>query len=753
MIINLSYDPTTVNATTLGSATNLAAFETQVNAAAKVFENTYLDPVTINITVRYAAAGPNGATVGLAQTLQSFYSYSAQSVDQALKSDITSLDDLNTFKVFPNNAVQLIYLTHAQLKALGFIAGNAAGTDGTITFTNSPGMLDFTHSSAMSSTSYDLFGVAAHEISEIMGRVVDPVSSNGTVLPTEFGRFNFGGNFTIGSDSLLKFNTAATGDRGDWDSTVAASDAFRAFGVPGQVSDISPTDFRAVDVVGWDHKAQDLVFAIDTTGSMGPYIDSVRANSIALLSAAFGTDAAPIDTRIGIVGFKDAAGPSGPGENTAILNFTDQDTYAARKAAAVAAINSISVGGGGDIPEGDNSALLFALQGSLGDWRRAAQDHKIILFTDAPIKDFALADQVAAAAAKLGATISSGGVTLHAGFAEGSFVLSAPSNSSADVGDTAEVSGVFDGPTPETTTFSAHIYAVQVGFDPNATSSLTNLADTTGGTFLAAPTSDDLIRTLLEIINGNTAPSANPDFTHIVFGHQEIVTAPGVLANDIPGTSGDTLTVSAASGSSANVGQLVAGHYGSLQLFSDGHFIYTASGLSALPSSGVSEDFFAYTVLEGGSGGGGSASSTLTMVVTAPGLTYLGGQAGQTIQGPNGHNPVLDGSAGNDVLLAGKGATVLVGGNDDTLTGNKGADTFVFMGPFGQNTITNFNPNKDIIQLDHNEFANFEAVMHAAIKTPSGTVITDPTNSADSITLTGVDLASLHFDAGHFLLA
>jgi Ca2+-binding RTX toxin-like protein len=253
-----------------------------------------------------------------------------------------------------------------------------------------------------------------------------------------------------------------------------------------------------------------------------------------------------------------------------------------------------------------------------------------------------------------------------------------------------------------------------------------------------------------------TAPTANPDFTRVVFGQQDIVAAPGVLANDIPGRSNDkTLTVSAVNGSAANVGQSIAGHYGSLQLFGDGHFIYTASGESALPSSGVSEDFFGYTALEGGPSGGGSASSTLTVVVIAPGLIYLGGKPHQTIQGPNGHSAVLDGSAGNDILLAGNGAhTVLVGGDHDSLTGNnKGSDTYVFMGPFGQNTITNFNPKKDIIQLDHNEFTDLNAVKLAATQ-PVGTnntVITD--HAGDTVTLVGVSVNQLHFDAGHFLLA
>jgi hypothetical protein len=74
------------------------------------------------------------------------------------------------------------------------------------------------------------------------------------------------------------------------------------------------------------------------------------------------------------------------------------------------------------------------------------------------------------------------------------------------------------------------------------------------------------------------------------------------------------------------------------------------------------------------------------------------------------------------------------------------------MGQFGANTITNYNPHKDLIQLDHNEFTDLNAVMKAALPTASGTVITDPTNSANNVTLVGVGPASLHFDASHFHL-
>ena len=164
-------------------------------------------------------------------------------------------------------------------------------------------------------------------------------------------------------------------------------------------------------------------------------------------------------------------------------------------------------------------------------------------------------------------------------------------------------------------------------------------------------------------------PLLAPDYTHAVFGHQVTQLPTGVLANDTPGTTGDTLTVSAVDGLSQNVGTAVAGAYGTLTLDADGSYTYSASGHSALPLSGVSEDFFGYTALEGGPDGGGSASSTLTVVVTAPGLAYVAAPVGGSATQPNGlHYAVLDGSAGNATLNAVNGiGAALVGGNGDTL--------------------------------------------------------------------------------------
>jgi Ca2+-binding RTX toxin-like protein len=94
---------------------------------------------------------------------------------------------------------------------------------------------------------------------------------------------------------------------------------------------------------------------------------------------------------------------------------------------------------------------------------------------------------------------------------------------------------------------------------------------------------------------------------------------------------------------------------------------------------------------------------------------------------------------------------VLIGGPGDTLTGGKGADTYVFTGQFGQNTINNYNANKDIIELDQSQFSGLTAVQKATQQVGANTVITD--NAGDTITLIGVKLSQLHFDASHFLLA
>jgi Ca2+-binding RTX toxin-like protein len=72
---------------------------------------------------------------------------------------------------------------------------------------------------------------------------------------------------------------------------------------------------------------------------------------------------------------------------------------------------------------------------------------------------------------------------------------------------------------------------------------------------------------------------------------------------------------------------------------------------------------------------------------------------GVTLYTPAAHKS-LQGSSGDDVLIARP---------NDTLSGGAGSDTFVFNSSFGKVTVTDFNVNQDVLRFDHTLFANATA--------------------------------------------
>jgi len=80
--------------------------------------------------------------------------------------------------------------------------------------------------------------------------------------------------------------------------------------------------------------------------------------------------------------------------------------------------------------------------------------------------------------------------------------------------------------------------------------------------------------------------------------------------------------------------------------------------------------------------------------------TLEGGAGDDILRGDKGDD-TLDGGAGDDRLIGGTGEDTLEGGaGDDTLTGGKGDDTFIQdFGQPGEDTITDFNPNQDVIDF------------------------------------------------------
>jgi VCBS repeat-containing protein len=244
----------------------------------------------------------------------------------------------------------------------------------------------------------------------------------------------------------------------------------------------------------------------------------------------------------------------------------------------------------------------------------------------------------------------------------------------------------------------------------------------------------------------NDAPVAKDDIAGVAKGR--VITADaqhGVLAND-GDLDGDGLSVSAVNGSAANVGQAVAGTYGSLTLNTDGSYSYAADK-GNLPPQIVAQDSFTYTASDGH---GGTNTANLTITITKPGAVYLSGTDGNDTLMAGNSPTVLDGGNGDDTLTGGISADALIGGHgNDTMTGGGGPDTFVVAGAnFGTDVITDFNIHNDVIQFSAALFANYAAVVGAESFDGHNTTITHGTNEA--VVLQNVAPSSLSQSNFHF---
>jgi len=144
----------------------------------------------------------------------------------------------------------------------------------------------------------------------------------------------------------------------------------------------------------------DLIFTIDTTGSMWDDIAAVKTSATDIINQI---DVNIPDYRIAVVDYKDFpvspyGGPSDYPYNDALAFSTDKSTI-------IAAIQGLSASGGADWRESVYSALMHAIDAtSLGGWRGEEHAAKIIiLMCDAPphdpepFTDYTLSDVVTAA--------------------------------------------------------------------------------------------------------------------------------------------------------------------------------------------------------------------------------------------------------------------------------------------------------------------------------------------------------------------
>lgn len=190
-------------------------------------------------------------------------------------------------------------------------------------------------------------------------------------------------------------------------------------------------------------------------------------------------------------------------------------------------------------------------------------------------------------------------------------------------------------------------------------------------------------------------------------GTLSVDAAGGLLANDAVSAAGVSLSVTAVAGQGGDVGQAVAGIYGSITINADGSYTYVAdvSTVSLLQGQSYVETF-SYTVTDED---GVSATATLSLTINGVAGAVISGDG--TLVG-SAFDDVISGGAGHDVMLGMGGDDRLIGGTGtaDEMFGGTGDDTYVVSN--GGDTIIE-NPNEGIDTVEtslgaFNQRANVE---------------------------------------------
>ena len=248
-----------------------AGFVAAIDYVVEYFDHLFTDAITINIDVGYGEV--NGQTLGsgaLGESITFLNSYNYSTLRGALAGDAKSADDANAVASLPGSdpigGTHTYWVSTAEQKALGLLAANAGAIDGYVGFSSTL-PFDYNRSDGISAGLYDFVGTVEHEISEVLGRVVlagenivagqagyEPLdlfdySSPGTrrLIGTTAGYFSIDGGVT----NLDNFNTNPGGDFGDWAAS-AGNDSALAFSNSGVMNLFSPTDVRAMDVLGFN---------------------------------------------------------------------------------------------------------------------------------------------------------------------------------------------------------------------------------------------------------------------------------------------------------------------------------------------------------------------------------------------------------------------------------------------------------------------------------------------------------------------
>ncbi len=246
---------------------NGAAMEAAINAAIQVYESTYTDDVTVQITF------VNDTTVGLGQSDTFYFTVSYSSYHTALKNKAADANDTNALSKLPNGnhdpvvSGTQVNLTTALYRCVGL--GTYTGMDSTISINTD--LVNYTRP-GINPDNYDMQEVVEHEIDEVLGTSSALPDTADGINVMDLFRYdtNLNRTFTTSGDNAYfsvdgtnlwaRYNQESDGDYGDfWSDTgfwappgkTAGPQVQDAFGTSGQYEDIGVNEMAMLDVVGW----------------------------------------------------------------------------------------------------------------------------------------------------------------------------------------------------------------------------------------------------------------------------------------------------------------------------------------------------------------------------------------------------------------------------------------------------------------------------------------------------------------------
>ncbi|MGA0601424.1 NF038122 family metalloprotease [Caulobacter sp. KR2-114] len=260
MQINITWDASAANAP--------AGFKAAVQAAVNYLEQTLAAPITVNIAFGWGEVGGQSLGAGsIGASLSSGIDLNYADFRSALWANATTADALAAAKALPASDPThggTFFIATAEAKALGLVDPTDSQIDGYVGL-DSTTAFTFDPNNRAASGLVDAIGALEHEITEVLGRTSflgyqpgDGSSVYGALdlfrytAPGVLNPSSATGSFSVdGQTLLLPFdNPVNGGDSGDWSQTVTG-DAFDAFGGPNEADLISATDLRLMDVLGY----------------------------------------------------------------------------------------------------------------------------------------------------------------------------------------------------------------------------------------------------------------------------------------------------------------------------------------------------------------------------------------------------------------------------------------------------------------------------------------------------------------------